>query len=166
MTRFLGAAMLLGGGWGMSMLWGRRERRTVDICGEFLFAAQRMEQVIRCEERGLKPLFFELAEQGGAVGRFFEDLLCLWAAEEELTLQRVWEQACQVSELPKEGKRIWRELGRRLGGDSEHVCRSINAAAEQLSVLQRSLKQSLPSRLRLGSALSLSAAAFLVILLL
>ena len=166
MTRFLGAAMLLGGGWGVSLLWGQRQRRTVDICGEFLFAAQRMERVIRCEQRGLKPLFFELAEQGGAVGHFFEDLLCLWAEEEELTLQTVWEQACQVSELSKEGKRIWKELGQRLVGDSDHVCGSITAAAEQLSVLQQSLKESLPNRLRLGSALSLSAAAFLVILLL
>ena len=166
MMRMAGAAMLLGGGWAVSLLWGGRQRRKVEICGEFLFAAQRMEQAIRCEQRGLKTLFFELSAERGAVGRFFEDLLCLWAAEEEETLQTVWEQACVMSELSAEGKRIWQELGRRLSGDSEHVCGSITAAAERMSMLQQSLKEDLPNRLRLGSALSLSAAAFLVILLL
>lgn len=166
MTELMGAAMLLGGGWSISLLWGRRQRRTVEICGKFLFAAQRMEQAIRCEQRGLKPLFFELSAQSGAVGRFFDDLLFLWAAEEESPLQTVWEQACAMSELPAEGKRIWRELGCRLSGDGEHVCTSLHVAAEQLTLLQQSLKESLPNRLRLGSALSLSAAAVLVILLL
>lgn len=166
MIRVMGAAMLLGGGWGMSLLWGRHQRRMIEICGEFLFAAQRMERAIRCEQRGLNPLFFALAEERGAAGHFFKDLLCLWAAEEEKPLQTVWDQACTVSELPTEGKRIWRELGQRLSGDSEHICTSITAAAEEISLLQRSLKESLPNRLRLSSALSLSAAAFLVILLL
>lgn len=166
MTQIVGAAMLLGGGWSVSLLWGRRQRRMVDICGEFLFAAQHMEQAIRCERRGLKSLFFEFSAQSGAVGRFFDDLLCLWAAEEESSLQRVWEQAAVLSELPAEGRRIWRELGQRLGGDSEHICAAMNVAAEQLALLQQSLQASLPNRLRLGSALSLSAAAVLVILLL
>ena len=166
MMKWMWAALLLSGGWGVSLLWGRRQRRTVEICGEFLLAAQRMERTIRCEQRGLKSLFFELAAQEGAVGRFFEDLLCLWAAEEETPLRNVWERAASVSELPAEGKRIWRELGQRLSGDSEHICASITAAAEELSALQKSLKETLPNRLRLSSALSLSAAAFLVILLL
>ena len=166
MMRMAGAAMLLGGGWAVSLLWGRRQRRRVDVCGEFLFAAQRMEQAIRCQQRELKPLFFELSVESGAAGRFFEDLLCLWADAGEEPLQTVWEQACAMSELPAEGKRIWRELGRRLQGDKEHVCGSITVAAEQMSMLQQSMKEDLPIRLRLGSALSLSAAAFLVILLL
>ena len=166
MTRLMGAAMLLGGGWTASLLWGRRQRRMVDICEEFLFAAQRMEQAICCEQRGLKPLFFAFAEEQSAAGHFFEDLLCLWAADEEVSLQTVWEQACEVSELPAEGKRIWRELGGRLSGDSEHMCASITVAAQQMSMLKQSLKDSLPTRRRLSSALSLSAAALLVILLL
>ena len=166
MMRMAGAAMLLGGGWAVSLLWGGRQRRMVTVCGEFLFAAQRMERAIRCEQRELKALFFALSAERGAAGRFFGDLLCLWETEREVPLEALWERACAVSELPAEGKRIWQELGRSLSGDGEHVCGSITAAAERMSMLQRSMKEDLPNRLRLGSALSLSAAAFLVILLL
>ena len=86
--------------------------------------------------------------------------------EEEALLETLWERACAAVELPPEGTRIWKELGRRFGGDSGTVCGSITAAAEELSVLQNGLKEALPGRLRICSAVSMSTAAFLTILLL
>ena len=165
MTRLLGAGLLLIGGWSLSLRWGLRERRKVEECRNFLFALQRMERGIRSEQRGIGELAHQLAAERGGVGRFFGALLPLWE-EGKQSLQELWEESCGLLQLPPEGLRIWRELGRRLCGDSESVCRSISAAAEELSALQYSLKESLNGRIRTCSTLSLCGAAFLVIVLL
>lgn len=165
MIRLLGAGLLLAGGWGVSWLWGRQQRRMMEDCGSFLFAAQRMERSIRCEGRGLQELFFTLSEENSAAGCFFKQLLYLWAAQPEEVLSSVWTAACDAVPLPEEGWRIWRELGQRLGGDGESICASISVAAEELSMLSDAMRSALPARMRLSGTVSLSAAAFLAILL-
>ena len=165
MIRLLGAGLLLAGGWGIAWLWGREQRRTIENCGSFLLAAQRMERAIRCEGRGLREVFSALAAERSAAGCFFERLLILWEERTEETLPKVWIDACDMTKLPTEGLRIWRELGYRFDGDGESVCASISAAAEEFSMLCQSLRSALPAQLRLSGTVSLSAAAFLAILL-
>lgn len=162
--RWLGAGLLMAGSWGVAWLWGREQRCIIEACGSFLLAAQRMERAIRCEGRGLREIFSTLAPEQGAAGEFFRQMLSLW--EEERDLTAIWAESCEGTQLPAEGERIWRELGRRLDGDRESVCASISAAAEEFSMLCQSLRSALPARLRLSGTVSLSAAAFLAILLL
>lgn len=163
--RWLGAVLLLTGGWGISRRWGERQRRNMEACGSFSFAAQRMEQAIRCERRALRELVFTLSQEQSAAGEFFEHLLRCWQGEER-TLGDLWAELAAHSALPEEGVRLWRELGERLDGDAQSVCAACRLTAEGMEGLRQRLAAALPERLRLSMTLSLSAAAMVTVLLL
>ncbi len=167
MIRLLGALLIFGGGGGVAALALRRRRRELDTLGELLYALHRLEREIRAEGRGLREIFFALAEDAaGEAGAFFAALLRLWQEAPEMTLSRHWDTACETLSLPEEGRRCWRELGRRLSGDGESVKKGLTLAAEELAALQESLKRELPEQRRVVAALSLSGAVILTVLLL
>ncbi len=167
MIRMLGVLLIFGGGGGMAMLTMQKRQKEVETVGELLSVLHRMEREIRSEGRGLRPIFAALAEDAaGEAGAFFCVLLQHWEEEPEQSLSRQWERAAADLLLSEEGQRIWRELGRRLAGDEESVGRGIAIATEELTALQMRLRDTLPEQRRVVTALSLSAAAFLSVLLL
>lgn len=167
MIRLLGVLLIFGGGGGIAGLTLRRRQKELDAVGELLYALHRMEREIRAEGRGLRDIFSALAEESrGETGVFFCHMLRLWQEPVEMDLLRRWEESLTLLCLPAEGGSIWRELGRRLEGDSDSLEKGLALAAEELTALQTQLKQTLPEQKRVVTALSLSGAAILSVLLL
>lgn len=167
MIRALGALLVLAGGGGLSLLTVQARRREIAAAGELLYALHRLERSVRCEKRPLPPLFRALAEETSGEGRrFFTALTRRWEAEPETPLPQLWCAESAALALPEEGRRVWRELGRRLAGDGESLEGALRLAAEELEELRRGLERALPQTRRLSAAVCLSAAAFLLVLLL
>ena len=167
MIRLLGVLLVFGGGGGIALLTLRRRHNELENVGELLYALHRMEREIRADGRGLRQIFAALAEEmTGETSCFFCRLMNLWQESPEWVLSQHWEEALSVLSLQEEGKRVWSELGRRLAGDGESVEKAIVLAAEEFSALQVQLRQALPEQRRVVTALSLSGAAILSVLLL
>ncbi|MGM9618708.1 MAG: stage III sporulation protein AB [Oscillospiraceae bacterium] len=166
MIRALGALLVFAGGGSVSLLTVARKRREIAAAGELLYALHRLEREIRCEKKPLPPLFQALAEETKGEGqRFFAGLIQRWEAAPETPLPQLWlAQSCALL-LPEEGRRVWRELGRRLAGDEESLQGALRLASEELEELRRRLERALPEARRLSAAVCLSASAFLVLLL-
>ena len=167
MIRLLGVLLIFGGGGGIAVLMLRRRQKELDAVGELLYALHRMEREIRAEGRGLREIFSALAEEtAGETRTFFCQMLRLWQEPVEMDFLRRWEESLPLLCLPAEGGSIWRELGRRLEGDSESLEKGLALASEELAALQAQLKRALPEQRRVVTALSLSGAAILSVLLL
>lgn len=165
MTQLLGTVLILLSGAGTARAALCRRRAELKTLQELLYALHRMESAVRCERRPLYPLFSALAEElTGEGGDFFRDLLA--GRGETRSLAADWERRAALLTLPPEGLRLWRELGRRLGGDGDSVERALALTGEELGALHRQMEQALPQQRRLWTAVSLSAAAFLIVLLL
>ncbi|MGM9661986.1 MAG: stage III sporulation protein AB [Oscillospiraceae bacterium] len=166
MIRALGALLVFAGGGCISLLTVQRRRREIAAAEELLYALHRLEREIRCEKKPLPPLLHALAEETKGEGRrFFAGLLRRWEAEPETPLPQLWYAQSETLNLPEEGRRIWRELGRRLAGDGESLQGALRLASEEMEELRRRLERALPEARRLSAAVCLSASAFLVILL-
>lgn len=167
MIRVLGVLLLFFSGIGTAETALRRRRRELDTMGELLYALHRLESAVRCERRPLYPLFASLAEElRGEGGRFFRALLERERQEPESALAVDWVRCTEMLTLPPEGLRIWRELGQRLSGDADSVERALALTAEELTALRQGMEHALPQQRRVMTALSLSGAAFLTVLLL
>lgn len=167
MSRLLGAGLLLLAGAAAAHGALERRRQTLQTLEGLLSALHRLESAIRCERRPLYPLFGQLAaELTGESRGFFLGLLEQGRAEPERALPDNWERGLAQLTLPPEGLRIWRELGRRLVGDAEELGAALRTAEEELRTLREGLERALPEQRRILTALSLSASAFLAILLL
>lgn len=167
MSRLLGAGLLLVAGAAAAKGALERRRQALRTMDGLLAALHRLESAIRCERRPLYPLFDQLAaELTGESQAFFLGLLERSHAEPERSLPDSWERGLASLTLPPEGLRIWRELGRRLVGDAEELGAALCTAEEELRDLRERLERALPEQRRILTALSLSASAFLAILLL
>lgn len=167
MSRLLGAGLLLLAGAAAAHGALARRRQALQTMEGMLTALHRLESAIRCECRPLYPLFDRLAaELTGESRRFFLGLLEQGCAEPERSLADSWERGLASLTLPPEGLRIWRELGRRLVGDAEELGAALRTAEEELRALRERQERALPEQRRILTALSLSASAFLAILLL
>lgn len=167
MSRLLGAGLLLLAGVAAAQGALVRRRQALQTMEGLLCALHRLESAIRCERRPLYPLFDQLAaELTGESRRFFRGLLEQERTEPEHALTDSWEHGLALLTLPPEGLRIWRELGHRLVGDAEELDAALRTAEEEMRALHRRLERALPEQRRILTALSLSASAFLAILLL
>lgn len=167
MSRLLGAGLLLVAGAAAAQGALACRRQTLQTMDGLLTALHRLESAIRCERRPLYPLFDQLAaELTGESRRFFRGLLEQERTEPERSLTDSWERGLSSLTLPPEGLRVWRELGHRFVGDVEELDAALCTAEEELRALRERLERALPEQRRILTALSLSASAFLAILLL
>ena len=167
MIRLFGVLLVFLGSGGMAALLMKIRRRELQTIEELLYVLHRMEREIRCEGRGLFSIFSALAEEAeGEARRFFVRLLQQRQSCAEEPLAQQWDRCVSDLSLPREGERLWRELGRRLSGDKESVEKSLLLASEALTALQQSRQCAVPEERRVVTALCLSAAAFLSIVLL
>ena len=164
MLKVLGCVCILGGGalarWRCLTERGRR----LDTLSDLLSALRRMGEEIRMARTPLPPLLDRLAEGcGQEAGTFLRAAAAGLRRGEDLTM--VWRSALETLALPAPCHSALAELGEALHGDEESVCKAISLAG---SVLARELEEALrrrPEEDRRATALWLSAAALLAIVL-
>nr|WP_326125377.1 stage III sporulation protein AB [uncultured Oscillibacter sp.] len=160
MLKVLGSACILGGGILARYLQAAERRREMDTLSDLLWALRRMAEEIRMARTPL-PLLLERLSQGcgETAGAFFREVSA--AARRGENLGDAWRQAAET--LP--GTSALTELGDGLCGDEESVCKAISLVIYSLAqdLEERTRRQ--PEEAKRATALCLSGAALLVILL-
>lgn len=163
MLKWIGAACVLGGGflarwYGVSAL--RRQEETLEELTNLL---ERMLREIRMTRMPLPRLLARLAQEG----RYTGDLFAAAAEAAGLggDLEAVWRREAMALPLPAPARRMTAELAHGLPGDEEGICRAISLTSEGLSAQLARLRALRPDSEKRTTALCLSGAALLVILL-
>ena len=167
MIRLAGAGLILFCGVWAWMLYLREERRRRAAVEELLYALHRIETEIRYEKEPLLPLLTQLgADCRGDAGEFFREFVRLHRAAPERSLSACWEEASAVLPLPEEGRSLWQGFIRRFGGDEAGVRAAAALTADGLRTLRAGQEAARMEKRKLSGAVCLTAAAFLVLLLL
>ena len=164
MTKLLGSLLILSGG--LLGLWrqladSRRSRRALS---DLLRALGRLGEEIRMTRRPLPQLLEGVAaECGPEAGAFFQ--AAAGAARRGEGLGGAWRQGAEALPIRQEDRSALAALGAELHGDEEMVRRALEQTVRRLEKSAAAAEQRrLPEEKRV-SALWLSAAALLVILL-
>lgn len=163
MVKLLGSVCILSGG--MLARWCRvRERRLrLDTLSGLLAALRRMGEEIRLTRTPLPELLEGLAVCAGPAGLLF------WAGAEAARtggdLPAVWKGAAEELPISQEDQAALVELGESLHGDEESVCKAISLVISHLASSLEESRRRGPEEDKRATALCLSGAALLVILL-
>lgn len=164
MLKILGSACILGGGVLARYFQATAHRREMDTLSDLLWALRRMAEEIRMARTPL-PLLLDRLSQGcgEAAGAFFQDAAA--AARQGEDLGSIWRQGAESLPLSAASASALAELGESLGGDEEQICKAISLVIYSLAkeAEERSSRQ--PEESKRATALCLSGAALLVILL-
>ncbi len=164
MLKILGSACVLGGGVLARCLQAAERRREMDTLSDFLRALRRMTEEIRMARTPMPLLLERLAQGcGQEAGVFFQTVSS--AARRGEDLGQAWRRA--AGDLPLSGASAFAlaGLGDDLQGDEEKICKAISLAVCSMAqdAEERSRRQ--PEEAKRATALCLSGAALLVILL-
>jgi len=162
--KLLGSICIFCGG---ALVWWTQMadcRRELDTLSEMIMSLGRMGEEIRMTRTPL-PLLLDRLKQGRTTGvaAFFQEVSK--AARQGSSVVLAWQEAAGRLPLESEDRAALREAGACLAGDEAHICQGLAHAAAQLSRSLEEKRRRKPERERRATAMSFSAAALLVILL-
>ena len=164
MLKWIGAACILAGGALARQYQVSALRRELDTLSALLAALCRMAEEIRMTRTPLPRLLSRLGREGtGPAGRFFSAVA--EAALQGENISAVWRRAAGDLPLAEGPRRAVESLSSGLLGDEESVCKAISLACMDLSRALEDLRARRPETEKRATALCLSGAALLVILL-
>lgn len=164
MLKVLGSFCVLCGGVMVRYFQAAERRREMDTLSDLLTALRRMAEEIRMARTSLPVLLERLsAGCGPDAGAFFQTAAS--AARRGENLGEMWRRASAALPLSASSTAALAELGDSLRGDEESVCKAISLVIYALAreVEERTRRQ--PEEAKRATALCLSGAALLVILL-
>lgn len=164
MIKLAGSVCILSGGVLIRYLQAAAHRREMDTLSDLLSVLRQMAEEIRMSRTPLPALLNRMAADCGTEAGSFLRATAAAAAQGE-GLRETWRREAEKLSLPDDSKAAILRLGERLCGDEENICKAISLAecalARQLE--ERTRRQ--PEEDRRATALCLSGAALLVILL-
>ena len=165
MIRGLGCLLILSGGVGAEVLHARASRRLLETLEGFSGLFERMENEIRMNRTPLVQLMKRLLPGTRREVRQFLEA-AVQAAEQGISLPGAWRRESARLTVDAHTRALIREVGDKLCGDEEGACRALHLAARQLAERAETLRRERGDKERRAAVLYVSAAAFLVILLL
>lgn len=165
MIRGLGCLLILSGGVGAEVLHARASRRLLETLEGFSGLFERMENEIRMNRTPLVQLMKRLLPGARREVRQFLEA-AVQAAEQGISLPGAWRRESARLTVDAHTRALIREVGDTLCGDEEGACRALRLAAQQLAERAETLRRERGDKERRAAVLYVSAAAFLVILLL
>lgn len=138
----------------------RQRQKQEKLVQDILDAIEQIATLIRWENRPL-PDSIERQTQRGSAGRYFEKVMQY--LKSGMPLQTTWNQVFSAIK-PEEVSTIL--CGVLLSGDSAFLQARLSNAAEQIRAFQRKTREIQRERQKLQTALTLSGAGLVVILLL
>lgn len=164
MIKLMGSILILSGGVLVRYFQAMDRRRRMDTLSDFLSALRRMGEEIRMTRMPLPVLLDRLAAGCGEdAGGFFQRVSS--AARQGEELAGVWRQAAKELPLPAADREALADLGDSLHGDEENICKVISLAAYEIAKSLEEAAHRKPEEDKRSTALCLSSAALLVILL-
>lgn len=164
MLKLIGSLCILGGGFLLRRISLAQRRRQRDTLSELACALRRMSEEIRSTRKPLPLLLKQLTDHCET------EAAALFAAAAEAaaakgSVERVWREAAETLPLSRETGHTLAELGADLRGDAEQICNAISLVMLHLSVDAEEWDKNFRTDGQRISALCLSGAALLVILL-
>ncbi|WP_455582450.1 stage III sporulation protein AB [Dysosmobacter sp.] len=164
MVKLLGAAFVLGAGFWARQVQLSARRRGGETLRALAAALNQMAEEIRMARTPMPPLLACVGRShGGLAGTFFQEVSA--GLQRGVPLPEAWGQALSILPLPREELLLLQELGQGLQGDEERVCKAIRLAVRRLEQRLETWEQQRPEMEKRVTALWLSGAALLVILL-
>ena len=163
MLKWVGALCILGGGFLARQYSVSALRREEESLEELISALERMLREIRMTRMPLPRLLARLAQECRYTGGLF--MAAAEAAGLGGDVELAWRQAAAGLSLPGRAKRFAAELAPGLLGDEEGICRAIGLTCDDLSAELEQLRAGRSEQEKRTTALCLSGAALLVILL-
>lgn len=164
MLKLLGSLCVLGGGFLLRWIRLAECRRKRDTLSELACALRRMSEEIRSARKPLPVLLAQLAETCETeAGSLFA--AAAEASGEEAGVERAWREATETLPLSRRTKHDFAELGADLRGDEQQICNAISLVMLRISEDAEEWDRNFRADGQRISALCLSGAALLVILL-
>lgn len=164
MIKLMGSILILSGGVLARHFQALDRRRRMDTLSDLLSAIRRMGEEIRMTRTPLPVLLDRLAAGCGEdAGGFFERVSSAAKRGEELA--GVWRQAAKELPLPDVDREALTDLGDSLHGDEENICKAISLVIYEMAKSLEEAVRRKPEEDKRSTALCLSSAALLVILL-
>ena len=165
MVKLVGSCLILGGGgwlWWILQSQRRSQRETLRELSAFL---RRMRDEIQLARTRLPDLMERLANacKTPDAARFFHAIAAAARAGESLEL--AWTQAADALPLPEQNKTALSAVAGYLKSKEDNLCNGINLVTNQLQRQLDEWDSRAAEESKRTSALCLSGAAFLVILL-
>ena len=164
MIKLAGSLCILGGGVLARYLQAAARRREMDTLSDLLSVLRRMAEEIRMARTPLPALLNQLAMGCGAETEAFLRAAAAAAGGGE-GLRETWRREAEKLPLPEGARAAMLRLGERLCGDEESICKAILLAEHSLAREESEYIRRQPEADRRATALCLSGAALLVILL-
>ena len=164
MVKLLGSLCVLSGG--VLVCWFRlmERRRQRTTLSELLNALRWMAEEIRMVRTPFPRLLSRLERDCHSEARtFFGEISA--AVRKGDGLSSAWNTATQALPIPEKAKKVILELGNQLSGDEEKVYKVLLIASNALQKYMEDAEKIRPEEDKRAAALSLSAAALVVILL-
>ena len=165
MLRILGCALIFGGGAAAAALHARASLREVEILGALCHVLGCMESDIRLNQTPLPRLLMKLSLQSEGELRCFLQTVGKAAEGDRFTVS-LWRRSCGQLPLGNYERGLMEELGDKLSGDEESLCRALSQTREQLLTAYDDHRCTRGEKERRNAAVCLSASAFVMILLL
>lgn len=164
MLKIVGSACVLGSGVLAWYVQAMERRREMDTLSELLWALRRMVEEIRMARTPLPRLLDRLSQGcGGAVTAFFQAVSA--AARRGEDVGGAWRQAADALPLSGVSAAALAGLGNDLHGDEENICKAVSLVIYSMAQDMEERTRSQPEVAKRTTALCLSGAALLVILL-
>lgn len=164
MLKLTGSVLILGSGVLLRYLQAAQRRREMDTLSDLLASLRHMAEEIRMARTPLPVLLGRLAgDCGPDAAAFFT--AAADAARRGESLAAAWRQEAGRLPLSASGQAALRELGGSLHGDEESICKAISLVAYSLAQEAEERRGRQGEEARRATALCLSGAALLVILL-
>ncbi|MBE6996112.1 MAG: hypothetical protein E7429_05260 [Ruminococcaceae bacterium] len=164
MLKAAGSLCILAGGFLARWQQMAQRRRRRDTLSDLLCALRRMCEEIRCARTPLPTLLHRLGRDCGedAAGLFLAAAKATAGGEQ---LADVWRQAAQALPISREAGASLARLGEDLHGDEEQICNAVSLVIQLLARETEEMDRNIRADGQRVSALCLSGAALLVILL-
>ncbi len=164
MVKLLGACCIFGGGAYVRWTQIREVRRELDTLSELGAALEQMIQEIRLARTPLPALLEGLGRRrSGDTAAFFQT--AAEALRQGVPAGEAWRSAAEDLPLSREDRTAVAEAGNSLQGDEAQICKAISLVGMRLTEHLTERHRSRPEREKRATALTFSAAALLVILL-
>lgn len=164
MLKLLGSLCVLGGGVLARYFQAAERRRELDTLSDLLWALRRMAEEIRMARTPM-PLLLERLSQGCGeeTERFFQTVSA--AVRQGESLGTAWRHTAAALPLSGPSAAALAELGDGLHGDEENICKGISLVVYSMAQDMEEQTRRRPEEAKRATALCLSGAALLVILL-
>ena len=164
MIKLVGSLCILAGGMLICRANLAGYRRHLDTLSDLSMSLRRMGEEIRTLRRPLPELLHSLSSSCGPESADFLERIA-GQAEQGEDLSAAWRHQAQTLPLSERERMAVASLGDDLRGDETQICGALELAAKMLAKSRDELEQNRQAEEKRTTALSLSAAALLVILL-